>query len=181
LVGAKTADLSLNIKIKNTAINALNNELGIELERDFITLHPWTSDPFKQWPIERFVSLTQRLTGELNQKVIIIGGNLELNKSKEYFAGLDSHVINLTGRTTLIQLAALLKKSKMLISGDSGPSHLASAVGTPVLTIFRSDIPAKSAKRWGPWGKGHSVIEKKSLSDITVDEVLDKVKEGFSR
>jgi ADP-heptose:LPS heptosyltransferase len=59
--------------------------------------------------------------------------------------------------------------------------HLACAVGTEVLAIFRNDIPGKSARRWGPLGKGHIIIEKNNLSDITVAEVFDKVKEVLNK
>jgi len=83
---------------------------------------------------------------------------------------------DLTGKTDLIQLAAFLKRCKVLISGDSGPVHLAACVRTPVVAIFRSDIPGKSALRWGPWGRGHSVIQKEKLADIEVDEVFAKTK-----
>jgi len=55
--------------------------------------------------------------------------------------------------------------------------HLASGVGGRVLALFRNDIQGKTAKRWGPWGEGHYVIEKNNLSDITVDEVFNKAKE----
>jgi len=77
----------------------------------------------------------------------------------------------------LLELAVILKNSKILISLDSGPVHLASCVDTPVLAIFRNDIPAKSPIRWGPRSKKSIVIAKNNLSDITVEEVFDKVKE----
>ena len=70
-----------------------------------------------------------------------------------------------------------MKKANLLVSGDSGPVHLAAAVGTPVIALFRNDLPGKTAKRWGPWGEGHLVIEREKLEDITVDEVVNKVKE----
>jgi ADP-heptose:LPS heptosyltransferase len=54
--------------------------------------------------------------------------------------------------------------------------HLAAAVGTPVIALFRSDLAGKTAKRWGPWGEGHIVIEKPNLSDIKIEEVLEKVR-----
>jgi ADP-heptose:LPS heptosyltransferase len=65
----------------------------------------------------------------------------------------------------------------LLISADSGPVHLASCVGVPVVAIFRNDIPGKSPKRWGPGAKESIVIEKNNLYDITVKEVFEKVKE----
>ena len=176
LVGAKTHDQTLSLSIDERIIDALLKDTGIENNDNLVALHPWTSDPIKQWPIQNFCALAKRLVREQNMRVIIIGGKDELTKSIEFFRNIDNDLINLTARTTLTQLAALLKECKLLISGDSGPVHLACAVGTKVLAIFRNDIPGKSARRWGPWGKGHIIIEKENLSDITVAEVLDKVK-----
>ncbi|MBU0709696.1 MAG: hypothetical protein KJ793_03180, partial [Candidatus Omnitrophica bacterium] len=114
--------------------------------------------------------------------VAIIGGREELFRSKHYFGSLlDRNITNLTGQTSLKQLAGMLKKSKLLISGDSGPMHLSCAVGTPTVAIFRDDLAEKSPKRWGPWGEGHRVIAKKRLADIRVDEVYDAVKEVLLR
>jgi ADP-heptose:LPS heptosyltransferase len=168
LIGIKTEDKALSLKIDNGIIRG-----------EDIALHPFTSDPVKQWPIQNFRELAQRLVKELNKKVIIVGGKEELTRGGAYFDNLGAGIVNMTGKTTLIQLASLLKKCGLLISGDSGPVHLACAVGTRVLALFRNDLPAKSAKRWGPWGEGHSVIEKPNLADISVDEVLGKVKEGL--
>jgi ADP-heptose:LPS heptosyltransferase len=76
----------------------------------------------------------------------------------------------------LKQLAALLKKCKLLISGDSGPVHLAACVETPVIAIFRSDMPQKCAVRWGPSSEGSIVVQKNNLADISVEEVFEKVR-----
>ena len=177
LVGAKTQDQTLSISIDDTIIDDLLKDAGIENNDNLVALHPWTSDPIKQWPLQNFFELAKRLIREDDIRVIIIGGKDELTKSIGFFKNIDSNLINLTARTTLTQLAALLKKCKVLISGDSGPVHLACAVGAKVLAIFRNDIPGKSARRWGPWGKGHIIIKKDKLCDITVVEVFDKVKE----
>ena len=176
LIGAKTQDLTLSLNINNDIINNLCKDFGITSYDNLIALHPWTSDPLKQWPRDNFFELAKRIADELGIKVIIVGGKEEEQKSKELFSGLENKIINLTGKTTLKQLAAILKQCRLLISGDSGPVHLASAVNAKVLAIFRNDIPGKSAKRWGPWGEGHIVIEKNNLCDISVDEVFSKVK-----
>jgi len=164
LVGARTDDLSLTLKI--------NEEASVD---SAVAIHPWTSDPVKQWPEEYFQKLAKRLNEGLNLKIIIIGKQEE--QGRNYYDSLRSGVINMTNKTNLVQLAAILKKCRLLISGDSGPVHLAAAVGTPVLAIFRNDLSGKTAKRWGPWGKNHAVIERSKLSDITVDEVFSKAKE----
>lgn len=176
LIGAKAEDKTLSLAI-NGIDDSLLNDFNIKYDSNLIALHPWTSDPIKQWPIDNFCELAKRLVKELDVKIIIIGGKEEQSKAIGLDSNLGDRMTNLTGKTTLIQLALLLKKCKLLISGDSGPVHLASSVGTRVVAIFRNDIPAKTARRWGPWGNGHWVIEKRSLLDINVDEVLNKAKE----
>lgn len=181
LVGAQTKDLSLSLKIENNIVNNSGTDITLDSSARLVAIHPWTSDPVKQWPLENFRELAKKTAQYSDCKVIIIGGPDVPKESKEYFDNLDENLINVTGRTSLMQLGALLKKCKLLISADSGPVHLASAVGTPVLALFRNDIPGKCAKRWGPWGKGHMVIEKKSLLDIKTEEVFDKFKEMINK
>ena len=175
LVGAETKNKKLTLNLGETvlqagAVNVYSPGLS------YVAIHPWTSDPIKQWPVECFRELALRLAKEMDFDIVIVGGKNELSRS-DNFNYLNSRIHNLTGKTTLLQLAAILKNSKLLISADSGPVHLACSVGTPVIALFRNDMPGKGAKRWGPWGANSIVIEKKSLSDISVEEVLNKVKE----
>lgn len=180
LIGAKTEDKTLSLPVDDSQAGALSAYINLNEQDNFIVIHPWTSDPVKQWPVQYFKDLAERLIRQEGAKIVVVGGKEELDKSIELFTDMDKNLINLTGKTTLMQLAALLKKSRLLISADSGPVHLASAVGGRVLAIFRNDIPGKCARRWGPWGEGHAVIEKSNLSDITVTEVFDKAKKLIS-
>lgn len=164
LIGAKTSD-------KEIRLGKLPADNNPEYSQA-IAVHPFTSDAVKQWPLERFRELIRRLGKDLNFQVIVVGKAA----APEEFDNLGSNVVNLINKTSLVELAQILKQSKLLISCDSGPMHLAAAVGTPVLAIFRNDLAGKTARRWGPWGKGHIVIEKSSLIDISIEEVLDKVK-----
>ena len=171
LIGAFTSDKSLRLKITGT------NSLAALKDSYVIAVHPWTSDPIKQWPLSRFKELIKRLAG---LEIVIIGGQEELIKNESFFMGMHELIINFTGKTNLIELAGLLKEVKLLVSGDSGPVHLAAAVGTPVIALFRNDLPGKGAKRWGPWGEGHTVIEKNKLEEISVDEVIRAIKDNLS-
>lgn len=151
--------------------------IDISSQEPFIAMHPWTSDVVKEWPIDNFCALAKRIAAELNIKIFIIGARAGRQKDIQLPQNLGQGIVDITDKTSLIQLAVILKRCRLLISADSGPVHLASAVKTPVLAIFRNDMPGKTSKRWGPWGKGHIVVEKSSLCDITVNEVFDKVKE----
>ena len=137
LIGARTQDKSLSIKIDESFFPEFT-------AKKIVAIHPFTSDPVKQWPPERFKELAQRIKDELKVEVVIVG--LFLNPLNI------RNIIDMTNKTSLPELAALLKRCSLLISGDSGPVHLASAVGTPVIALFRNDLPGKAARRWGPWG-----------------------------
>lgn len=174
LIGAKLKDKNLSLNIPDDIIAELPM---ITKAESYVVVHPYTSDKIKQWPIERFSELAERLTHLPNLKVILIGGKEELIRFGTDMFNKSTHLINLVGKTSLKELAVVLKKSKLLISADSGPVHLASCVGIPVIAIFRNDMWEKSAVRWGPLSKGSYVLEKNNLLDITIEEVFDKTKE----
>ncbi|PIQ87589.1 MAG: hypothetical protein COV73_03240 [Candidatus Omnitrophica bacterium CG11_big_fil_rev_8_21_14_0_20_43_6] len=115
-----------------------------------------------------------RIRSELDLKVIIVGRS-------ENRLEISDKIIDMVNQTTLTELAALSKRGSLVVSGDSGPMHLAAAVCTPVIALFRNDLLSKTAKRWGPWGQGHTVIERPDLNDITVNEVFNQVKEVLNR
>ncbi len=169
LIEVKTSD-------KTISLGRLPKQGNVEYA-GAIALHPFTSDPVKQWPIERFKELAQRIVRELKVKVVFVGKvESEIGIGKG-IGRENPEIIDLINKTSLAELAQVLKQCKLLVTCDSGPMHLAAAVGTPVVALFRNDLPGKTAKRWGPWGEGHVVIEKSSLNDISVEEVLCRVKE----
>jgi len=153
-------------------------ELGIS-DNNFIAIHPWSSNPEKEIEVDRFRDICARLSRETTYKIVLIGGPEEALRSGELCRGLP--VIDLTGKTTLLEVAGLLKRSRLLVTVDSGPMHLAAVLGKPVVAIFRKSPPAVRAKRWGPVGDTHIIIENDSIENIKVDEVLDGIKKAFSR
>lgn len=165
LIGATTGKIDYSIDIGN----------GIIQKDNLIAIHPWASDPRKQWPIENFVDLAKQCESKFGSQVVIVGKTSSQNN--KLFDNLGEKIKNLTNQTTLEELGLLLKKSLALISLDSGPAHLAAAVGTPVIALFRNDLAGKTARRWGPWGKQHLIIEKSNLNDIKIAEVIGKIEE----
>jgi len=174
-IGAKTTDNSLSIKLEGKTLPELMGRLNV-------AIHPFVSDPIKLWPVERFKQLAKRISSELGLRVLIIGKDQgdSIGKGRAEFENLDTNIVNMINKTSLIELAQILKECKLLISCDSGPVHLSCAVGTPVLALFRNDLPGKTAKRWGPYSPDSKVLEKNSLVDITVDDVFLKAKEMLS-
>lgn len=148
-------------------------QLGVPVSNRLIAVHPWTSNPRKQWPVDRFRALVQRLAQEAGLAVVVIGGRGEQAQAAEVLAGgrETPRVLNLVGRCSLRELAALLQRARVVVSNDSGPIHVAAAVGTPVVALFGTGEAGSHPRRWGPWGEGHTVIHK-PLEAITVDEVV---------
>lgn len=177
-IEADTADVRFPLDIKNEDFpdNRLA-ESGIS-DNNFIAIHPWSSNPEKEIGIDRFRDLCARLPREKAYRLVLIGGREEAVRSGEFCRGLP--VIDLTGKTNLLELAGLLKRSRLLVTVDSGPMHLAAALGITVVAIFRRNPPGVSARRWGPAGDKHIIIESDRIEKIEVDEVLNGIRKAFS-
>lgn len=179
LVGARTDIKDIVLPIRSEDLATIDKLLSgkINSEDKLIAIHPWASDPRKQWPLRNFIQLINLLTQEQNVKVIIVGGKENKDSiSAEHFIYKEK-IIDFTGELTLRQASCLFTKCVCLASCDSGPVHLAAASNLKTVALFRKEPPAISSTRWGPWGKDHTVIEKQSLGEIAVVEVLNKVKE----
>jgi lipopolysaccharide heptosyltransferase II len=119
-------------------------------------VHPSARWETKRWPAERFAQLADGLIAHERMRIIIVGSGSEASQIEQMSRHMSQPVINLTGETDLLQLAALLRRANLLVSNDSGPMHLAAAVGTPVVAIFGPTDPS----RVGPYGDGHVVLRK---------------------
>jgi len=171
-VGAKTKDISIRFGINERIADKFSLDNG---SKTIVAIHPWTSDNVKKWPAQSFYKLAERIIKELKLNIVVVGSSDEAAKSKKLFKDFNGKLLDLTGKTSLPELAAVLRRCTCLVTADSGPMHLAASVGTPVIALFRNDIPGKTAKRWGPWGEGHIVLEAADLRQISVAEVLEKV------
>ncbi|MDD2365374.1 MAG: glycosyltransferase family 9 protein [Desulfuromonadaceae bacterium] len=123
-------------------------------ERPVIALNPGASHPVNRWSTANFAVLADRLTNELQATVIVIGGSADTPLADEIASQSTAQPLILTGKTSMLQLGAVLEKSAVLISGDTGPMHMATAVGTAVIALFGAADP----DRTGPVGSGHRVI-----------------------
>lgn len=162
LLGINPENKEISITLTKEDENFVKNLLdtsGIKKEDALIALHPWTTNPAKKWPLGNFLEVGRRLTSELNAKIAVIGGKEE-RREAESFCQREKKFINFSNQFNWRQLAAFLKRCYLLISNDSGPVHIASAVKTPCVVIFGRNIPAVGPKRWGPLGDGHIVLHK---------------------
>jgi heptosyltransferase-2 len=119
--------------------------------RPLVALEPGaTYGPAKRWPEPRFAELAGRLASSGEADVVVIG-NAEAEPIEERIAArAGAPVIRAAGKTDLVRLAGLLARSAALVTNDTGPMHVASAVGTPVVALFGATDPNVSAPRGGP-------------------------------
>ncbi|MEC4680651.1 MAG: putative lipopolysaccharide heptosyltransferase III [Nitrospirota bacterium] len=155
---------------------------------NWVMLHPAARYCFKAWPPERFAALGDALIKEGFQ-VVLVGSEPEQKVAKEVIQAGQKKFVSLVGKTTLRELAALMKQCRIFVGNDAGPMHMAAAVGCPVVALFGPTDPAV----WGPRGKScHTIYkgldcrecfypgcqkgEMSCMKLISVDEVLQAVK-----
>jgi len=160
----------------------------------FVVINPGAKSHIKRWSPEGFAIVADRIVSECGMKVIFVG----TDNDKEVVAGtvikMKGPYNNFVNKTNIRQLAALIKRSRLLITNDSAPLHIACAVGTKVMAIFGPTDP----RRYGPTGEFDLVVNKKlhcapcekaeceynheCMKLVSAEEVFDNVKvmvEGY--
>jgi heptosyltransferase-2 len=126
-----------------------------ELKRPLLGINPGaTYGSSKRWLPERFAEVAGWFIKETSGSVVIFGGTNETSIAEEIYKQIPMNKLLLAGRTSLRELIALISECDVFVTNDSGPMHIAYAVGTPLVAIFGST----SAKLTGPVGEGHAVI-----------------------
>ncbi len=116
-----------------------------DLSPGYVVLHPGASVPARAWPAQRCAEAVEALA-DAGHRVLVTGGPAE-RELTAVVAG--SRGVDLGGGTTLAEMAALLDGAAAVVVGNTGPAHLAAAVGTPVVSLFAPVVPAA---RWAPYG-----------------------------
>ncbi len=149
--------------------------------------------PARNWFPDRFASLADRLIRDLGATVIFIGGKEDRELVSAVMNMMREKALSAVGVLSLAESAALLSQCACLVSSDTGPLHLATAVQTRVVGLFGSTDP----DRTGPLGKGHQVLLKKlscvpcedkycqfgtlaCMDAITVDDVFEAIRKAIS-
>lgn len=125
-----------------------------DLEGEVIAVHPGASVPARTWDPTRYRELVDLLLAA-GWRVAVTGGPDERDVTAYVTGGAHPVAQDLGGATDLAQLAAVLGRCRAVITGNTGPAHLAAAVGTPVVSLFAPTVPAS---RWRPWGVAHVLL-----------------------
>ncbi len=179
------------LAVPSESTSKIRSLLNAIADKKIVALFPGGSIQERRWGSDRFHSTAQSIV-EHGYSVVVVGGREDREAGCEIAAGLES-VKNFCGALSLVETAAVLKESALLITGDSGIMHLGFGLGIKTLSLFGPGIE----KKWAPRGPGHVVINKnlacspctkfgytpkckknaECMKLITVDEVVQKALE----
>lgn len=154
---------------------------------DYVVVHPGASVPARAWAPARHRELVRRLVAD-GHRVVVTGGPDETALTG-YVSGDGADALDLGGRIALPGLVETLADARAVVVGNTGPAHLAAAVGVPTVALFAATVPSA---RWRPWAVPLELLERPvpcagcrarrcpvpghpCLDDMTVDEVLAAV------
>jgi 3-deoxy-D-manno-octulosonic-acid transferase/heptosyltransferase-1 len=129
---------------------------AVDTTRGFVAVSPVAYWETKLWDEARFAAVCDRIVNELGMPVVFTGESPEGPISR-IRSLMQAPSASAAGETSLRELAALYRQAAVLLTTDSGPMHLAAAVGTPVVALFGPTSP----ERTGPYGEGHVVLREK--------------------
>ena len=119
-----------------------------------LLVHPGSRSAYRVWPADRFAAVCDRVQDELGAQVVLVGGPSEKELIASIRKAAKTHLLALASAPSLSEFAALAKESSLMLCHDSGPMHVAAAVGTPVVALFGSQNPAL----FRPMGDGHTLL-----------------------
>jgi lipopolysaccharide heptosyltransferase II len=148
-VGARADDEHLSLRVPDPASDAVRRllrELGIGASGPWAVLHPGSSAASRRYPPELYADVVQRLVADHGWQVVMTGSEQECSLTREIARQAGVSVHDLAGRLDLAELAALIASAPVLITNNTGPSHIAAAVGTSVVCLYALTNPQHT-----PW------------------------------
>lgn len=124
----------------------------------YVVVQPGATVPARAWDPARWRGLVARMDA-LEMRVVIVGSPAEVDLARSVSG--ESGAIDTTGHTTFAEFAAIVRDARALVVGNTSGIHVASAVGTPVVTIFPPTIPAR---RFAPWRVAHAILGDQTIA-----------------
>jgi ADP-heptose:LPS heptosyltransferase len=191
----KTVDVKVPfLKVPTEVTGCVGRILGGYCEQPFVAIFPGASIPERRWGAEKFRGVAELLHAQ-GLRVVVVGGKEEVVDGDKIVSGNSG--LNLAGKTSLIETAAVIARSALLVSGDSGILHIGAGLGKPTVSLFGPGI----ARKWAPRGENHIVINKnlpcspctkfgytpqcpinaRCMAEISVEEVTAAVLDLFEK
>jgi len=135
-------------------VDGLMRTYGMLGAKPLVAINPVAKWETKLWANKKFSQLADILIDRYDAKIVFTGGPEDGPTIQDIMAAMKGHAVNLAGHTTLKMLAALYQKVDFVVSTDTGPMHMAAAVGIPVVALFGPTAPWRT----GPFGTGHQIV-----------------------
>ncbi|MHC4154830.1 MAG: glycosyltransferase family 9 protein [Planctomycetota bacterium] len=185
--GGSETNARFVVSVDPAAADSVNDLLaadGADVD-SYAVLIPGAARPYKLWPLDRFAAVADKLASQFGLSIAATGAAQEKALIESLKSLTDVPITNLAGRTDLGQLTALLKNAKIVISNDTGPGHIAVALGTPLVMMFGRSNPIRlfpygrpeCTAAVEPFDRGNAINNYESKYDIkavTVDDVFKK-------
>ena len=148
MVGASTGDTKLSLQVSEECLQAIRAKLtalGFGTDRRWLVLHTGVSEEKRRYPADKFITACRSLL-EQGYKIVLTGSGSERIYVDGIARRLNDGVVNLAGTLSIAELITLIAAAPVLISNNTGPVHIAAAVGTPVVVLY-----AKTNPQHTPW------------------------------
>ncbi len=126
-----------------------------------LLISPGARHQTKMWPVGKWIELLKLVYANGMTSQAILGSEVDTTLAQQIVDGVDHGVTILAGKTNIGELSAIIESGSVLITGDSGPMHIAEAVGTPIVSIFGATVPEFG---FAPFRCQHELIQIKGLS-----------------
>ena len=175
------------------SVETLLRKEGVSGDDKLVVINPGGNWDPKRWPQENFAKLADLMIKNLKVKVVISGAGKDVKLARSIASSMEGEVAILSGKTTIKEMAALMKKADLVISGDTGPMHIAVSMKAPVLSLFGPT----SKEITGPFGRGfynvlckdigccvpcynYNCKDNRCMKAITPEEVFKEAKDMLS-
>jgi heptosyltransferase-2 len=194
-LGASPEPMPPQLFVNPSEIEAVRKKFGLnEIQRPLFGLNPGAEyGPAKRWPVEKFIAAASDIQNRTNCTWLVFGGQADVaiaNRIESVIPSPPSAILDLAGKTSLRELMALLKLCRVLLTNDTGPMHVAAALGIPVVVPFGSTSPEltgpglpgdawhrllKSDATCSPCFRRECPIDFRCLNGISTERVVEAV------
>jgi heptosyltransferase II len=142
---------------------AVLEKAGVQKDERFFVINPGGNWHAKRWPKQNYAKLCERLYAIYKRRILVTGAEKDIVLASEIIRLSGDYAINICGKTTLKQLAVVMRKASLVIANDTGPMHIALSQKAPVIALFGPTSPDVT----GPYGRGrYTVLHKWSYCDV---------------
>ncbi len=153
----RSCRLPLPDRVRGAATACLQQASGAPLPSTLIAVHAAGGRQIKQWPVARFAEAAAQVAGDADAAIVLTGAPDDTAQVDEIESALKARgvrTIRVQGNVDLVVLAGVLSQCRLLLTGDTGPMHMAAAVGTPVVAVFGPSMPW----RYAPLTADHRIV-----------------------